>query len=466
MKSWKIRQWPAVLGKKLQRAYRYSELRKLQLWLKGKTLHWALYLASATLLIGAMLGLHYYLSHFFYVVSLEGCEVGMVRDAGEIEKFLVELNECCSSFYGMAVEPEQEISFNREYRSDGEEDASAVKEALRQQINLITEAVMLTVDQVPAVPVMSEKEVTAVIDLLSNAYTSQAENVRLLEVNLVEEVTGTPCNISPEAVCAPEEAAQLLLSSEASDESRLLLASRHGESLRENEPAEPEESLSTVHVQTVEEVQATEQIPFTTSYTYNDKMWYAQSHVLVPGKAGEKEVTYHVTRENGKEIARQVVIEKVLVEPTTQLVEKGTSRAPSIGSGRFLWPVDGGGNIYQYFKGYAHMGIDIVPSSGNRHPRILAADNGVVVETGSGDRRGNYIVIYHGSYYTTYLHNSANYVSTGATVSRGQTIAAMGSTGRSTGNHLHFEVRRSDGSGVWGHWYKNPAVNPLSFFSP
>jgi murein DD-endopeptidase MepM/ murein hydrolase activator NlpD len=467
MKSWKIRQWPAVLGKKLQRAYRYSELRKLQLWLKGKTLHWALYLASATLLIGAMLGLHYYLSHFFYVVSLEGCEVGMVRDAGEIEKFLVELNECCSSFYGMAVEPEQEISFNREYRSDGEEDASAVKEALRQQINLITEAVMLTVDQVPAIPVMSEKEVTAVIDLLSNAYTSQAENVRLLEVNLVEEVTGTPCSISPEAVCAPEEAAQLLLSSEASYESRLLLASRHGESLRENEPAESEEFLPTVHVQTVEEVKTTEQIPFTTSYTYNDKMWYAQSHVLVPGKAGEKEVTYHVTRENGKEIARQVVTEKVLVEPTTQLVEKGTSRAPTIGSGRFLWPVTGG-TVYSGFRTAnrpSHIGVDIIYPGGMGTP-ILAADSGVVVEAGCGARLGRYIVIYHGNYYTVYAHNSVNYVSTGATVSRGQTIAAMGSTGRSTGNHLHFEVRRSDGSGVWGHWYKNPAVNPLSFFSP
>ena len=62
MRSWKIRPWLEALGKKLQRAYRYSELRKLQLWLKGKTLHWALFLALASLLSGVSLGWHFYLS--------------------------------------------------------------------------------------------------------------------------------------------------------------------------------------------------------------------------------------------------------------------------------------------------------------------------------------------------------------------------------------------------------------------
>ncbi len=466
MKRWKIRQWPALLRKKLQRAYRYSELRKLQLWLKGKTVHPAFYLASAVLLIGALLGLNHYFSQFFYVVTLEGCEVGIVRDAGEIEDFLDELNECCSSFYGMTVEPEQEILFNREYRSGGEEDALSVKEALRQQISLITEAVMLTVDQVPAIPVVSEKEVAEVIDLLGNAYTSEAENVRLLEVNLVEDIAGTPCAIPPEAVCTPEEAAGLLLSSQAADESRLLLASRYGEAMREEVPVEMDGFLPTVHVQTLEEVRNVESIPFSTSYTYNDKMWYVQSHVLIPGKAGEKEVTYHVTSENGIEVDRQIVEQTVLLEPVTQVVEKGTSQAPSIGTGLFTWPVADGGMISQYFSG-SHSGIDIT-TLGRQSP-ILAADSGVVVETGSRYPLGNYIVIYHGNYYTVYLHNHVHYVSTGASVSRGQTIALMGNTGRTygrTGIHLHFEVRRSDGSGVWGHWSKNPPVNPLNFFNP
>ncbi len=468
MRSCKMRQQPLLL-KKLQRAYRYSELRKLQLWLKGKTLHWAFYLISVTFLMGALLGLQHYFAQFFYVVTLEGREVGMVRNAGEIEEFLGELNACCSSFYGMAVEPRQEISFNREYRSDGEEEASIVKEVLRQQIDLITEAVMITVDGVPAVPVASEKEIAGVIDLLSKTYINDSNNVKLVEVSLEEELAGAPCSIPPEAVCTPAEAAAQLLSGEMPNEDRLLLASRHGGSLRLNGASDMEPLFPVVHVHTVEEIKIAEKIPFKTSYTYNDKLWYVKSHVLTPGKVGEKVVTYRVTRENGREVARKAVGEKILQEPVTQVIEKGTSQVSSLGTGRFRWPV-AGGTISSGFRTRArpsHIGVDIVLPGGGGGAPILAADDGVVVETGCGSSLGKYIVIYHGSYYTVYAHNSVNYVSAGSKVSRGQTIALMGNTGRTrgiTGIHLHFEVRRSDGSGVWGHWYKNPAVNPLSFF--
>ena len=77
---------------------------------------------------------------------------------------------------------------------------------------------------------------------------------------------------------------------------------------------------------------------------------------------------------------------------------------------------------------------------------------------------GNYIILYHGSYWTVYLHHSRNLVSVGQKVSRGQTIAYMGSTGRSTGPHLHFEIRVNNGSGVWSGWYAHRAINPLQFY--
>ncbi|MBR4718660.1 MAG: peptidoglycan DD-metalloendopeptidase family protein, partial [Lachnospiraceae bacterium] len=86
-----------------------------------------------------------------------------------------------------------------------------------------------------------------------------------------------------------------------------------------------------------------------------------------------------------------------------------------------------------------HNGVDFAAPSGSP---ILAAYDGDVVAAGYSSSMGNYIMIDHGdSLYTIYMHASALYVSTGQTVGKGDKIAAVGSTGRSTGPHLHFGVR-------------------------
>lgn len=102
-------------------------------------------------------------------------------------------------------------------------------------------------------------------------------------------------------------------------------------------------------------------------------------------------------------------------------------------------------NVYKF-----HNGVDFAAPTGSP---ILAAYDGEVVGAGYNASMGNYIMIDHGdSLYTIYMHASALYVSTGATVAKGQKIAAVGSTGRSTGPHLHFGVRLN-GSYVspWGY---------------
>jgi len=87
-----------------------------------------------------------------------------------------------------------------------------------------------------------------------------------------------------------------------------------------------------------------------------------------------------------------------------------------------------------------HTGLDIAASKGTP---IYAASGGTIISAGnSGSGYGNMIIVSHGNgVQTYYAHLSAIYVSEGQTVSQGQHIAAMGSTGRSTGPHLHFEVR-------------------------
>lgn len=86
-----------------------------------------------------------------------------------------------------------------------------------------------------------------------------------------------------------------------------------------------------------------------------------------------------------------------------------------------------------------HNGVDLAAPNGSP---ILAAYDGEVVAAAYSGTMGNYIMIDHGdSMYTIYMHASALYVSKGDLVSKGEKIAAVGSTGRSTGPHLHFSVR-------------------------
>jgi len=87
-----------------------------------------------------------------------------------------------------------------------------------------------------------------------------------------------------------------------------------------------------------------------------------------------------------------------------------------------------------------HNGVDFAAPKGTA---IYAAYDGKVVAATYSSSMGNYVMIDHGdSLYTIYMHASALYVSKGDLVARGETIAAVGTTGRSTGNHLHFGVRK------------------------
>jgi murein DD-endopeptidase MepM/ murein hydrolase activator NlpD len=118
------------------------------------------------------------------------------------------------------------------------------------------------------------------------------------------------------------------------------------------------------------------------------------------------------------------------------------------GTGQFQWPVSG--LITQYPVWY-HMALDIANPAA---PGITAADSGVVTLVDyMRYGYGNYIEVSHGDgLVTLYAHLSEVYVKSGDRVARGQVIGKMGSTGRSTGTHLHFEIRKN---GI--------TVNPLPF---
>ena len=124
------------------------------------------------------------------------------------------------------------------------------------------------------------------------------------------------------------------------------------------------------------------------------------------------------------------------------------AQARSYDGGAFCWPAPSYTRVsseygYRIHPIYGtqkfHNGVDLAAPGGSP---ILAAYDGVVVAATYNASMGNYVMIDHGDgLYTIYMHASSLLVSAGQSVSRGQKIALVGSTGNSTGNHLHFSVR-------------------------
>lgn len=142
-----------------------------------------------------------------------------------------------------------------------------------------------------------------------------------------------------------------------------------------------------------------------------------------------------------------------------QTLAVGRITSPVIGRnrGRLLWPVPQG-RIASRFgprRNSFHEGVDIVAPSGTA---ILAAHDGVVLYSNNRMRGyGNMIAIAGEGVMTVYAHNRRNHVRPGQKVRRGQRIAEVGATGRTTTPHLHFEVRIKDKAGRY------VAVDPMVF---
>ncbi|MFC1626909.1 peptidoglycan DD-metalloendopeptidase family protein [Patescibacteria group bacterium] len=139
------------------------------------------------------------------------------------------------------------------------------------------------------------------------------------------------------------------------------------------------------------------------------------------------------------------------VQLQAQAIVSSSISVPTVitgGTGQFLWPTTGG--ITQYPVWY-HMAVDIADGSA---PGIAASDGGVVTTVQYlRYAYGYHVIVNHGDGFSSlYAHMSEIYVQPGDQVSRGQVIGRMGSTGRSTGTHLHFELRKN---GV--------TLNPLNY---
>lgn len=182
--------------------------------------------------------------------------------------------------------------------------------------------------------------------------------------------------------------------------------------------------------------------------------WYTtQTEVVQQESAGTHRVKALITEKNGMEQSREIIEETVLVEPVPKIVKRGTQTPPT-----YIKPISGGrlssnfGGRKAPKKGAStnHKGVDWATPTGTA---VMASSGGTVTVAGWQSGYGYVVYINHpDGRQTRYGHLSKVLVSVGQKVKQGEKIALSGNTGRSTGPHLHFEIR-----------VNGTAVNPLNY---
>lgn len=188
-------------------------------------------------------------------------------------------------------------------------------------------------------------------------------------------------------------------------------------------------------------------VPYVTYYERNDNLYSGSRKVVVEGKNGTKNVQSKLVIENGTLISEQVVNEETVTNPRTKKIQIGNGITGGFDKKDILLlPVEGyvtspyGDRLDPFTREPDfHKGMDIASTTGTP---IIAASGGKIIQ--ASDKKngyGNCVIIEHYSgFRTLYAHCSELLVEVGDYVSAGQTIAKVGSTGRSTGPHLHFSV--------------------------
>ena len=205
-----------------------------------------------------------------------------------------------------------------------------------------------------------------------------------------------------------------------------------------------------LQVKVVKTERYNETVDYTTKTVYRDDKPVTYSKTTTKGVEGQKAIVAEDTYIDGIKTGRKIISETVTKQPITKVVEKGTQKVVNgiavqqgdgVTHGSMLWPVPICHNMSRGYK-RGHYALDITngPVKVLGKPAV-AADGGKVIHAGWYYDYGYTVKIQHANgLVTLYAHLQTLKVVKGQQVSRGQTIGLVGSTGRSTGPHLHFEV--------------------------
>ena len=464
-----------LLGRRRERNLRTS---RFAVWFeKEKRLHSLMFLGGSCMLAGIIL-----FCSFFTIgttVSYDGQVLGRLASKSEAETVRKDLESITSRTLGETYTIDDSLL---QYDSgwmlrQDIEDKAVYEDQLSDEIGLVTSAYCLYVNDVRIGATPYEGALEELLDQLQKA----ASDEDTISCEFAEDVEIRQEYVPTSEIMNLGYIAELLYSTKTAEvtyevkkgdtwsqiaakndmTSAELLALNPGYNINKLQIGEVltlSASVPYLTMTVVKQERYLDDVSYNIEYTDSSDLYQGDYKVTSKGEYGKADVMAKATYVNGEETERTILSSVTLKEPVTEHRIRGTKARPTwMPTGSFRWPTSG--RITSYFGGRKspggigstnHKGIDIAVPRGTP---IYAADGGTVTYSGWMSGYGYLVQIDHGNgYVTRYGHNSSLTVSVGQHVYKGQQVARAGSTGNSTGNHCHFEVR-----------YNGVAKNPLNY---
>jgi murein DD-endopeptidase MepM/ murein hydrolase activator NlpD len=397
----------------------------------------------------------------------DGEKIAVVASQQEGESVLADLEQQLEQNIGQDVYLPDSLNYKMRMVSRSEVQSVRHYESVLKELPWTVSGVELCIDDQPLLVLASEEVGAELLERYQTALLPDGSKETIESVQFEGNVTLREKQVAFEEIVPIKEALQKLLGGGLQEKTYLVqegdtlwdiaaendlqvdeLLQANAKLTAENLKPGQELKLATVEpllkmVVTSTKV-AKEVLPYETQTKLDSNLNKGQTKLVKDGKNGEAKVVYRIVRENSRVVEQKEIEREVVKKPEAKVVAKGTrtilaSRSSGSGSGTLRWPV--GGTItsrYGSRGGGFHSGLDIGASHGTS---VGAAAGGRVISAGWQGNYGNMVTIDHGGGLTTrYAHLSQINVSTGQSVSSGQVIGRVGSTGRSSGPHLHFEV--------------------------